>query len=228
MKFKVLLSLIILSVFWSCQEDESLDTNTNNYTFAPTFTIENNSTNVNCFDTVWINSTIPGYLYDEVTNEKVYFLDAIIYLNFMVRAWSGQANPIVTNSVGLVYETYSPYNVLVEHLSMSGVWYEYKDTAFRTRIGVIFYEPGVYSLDFDNTLVFNHNTNTYETYGGGRISFYDVDWVEHSGYVYPNFGGSANIEAYKTLTLTEQQRFNPIDSANMNKYFFINALANEN
>ncbi len=218
-------AIILMAISISCTKESNLE-NVYNYTFEPVFTTNNTTNQLNIGDTIWLKSIVPGYLTETETNQKIYFLDAYMTINPVIRAWSLNLPTNQNQNYSITYIDTCLYQIITQNAIMSVIEYSYKNPNFELTFGVTFHKPGIYSIDFDYLKHTNYTLNTDENYGGGYIKFKDIDMIEQNGYLNPIIETNNSTNYYNELSETEKTNFQQVTQQNQNKYLFIKITDN--
>jgi len=204
-----------------CQKQEELISQDSHY-FKVNFTVENTQDSMVVGDTLWISSTIPGYLIDTATNKYFYITDAVISMNPIIRSWKADDQQYQSDNYHFSFDSPGNYLFRTNEATVFDLQYAKTGSDYHARFGVIFNNTGIYSIDGDYLKYNNIATNSTEYYGGGTIVFYNSDQSYQSGYLLSYFDSEVNhLRWYNQLSEQEKLVFQPIDEQNAEKYYFI-------
>lgn len=213
----------VLLVFFGCTKNSEPETVVSK--FESTVVVNYNSDTVRIGDTIWVESTIQGYLFDSVLNRNVHFKKAHIYLNMVLRSWNLEFSEIDDDLYGFDFETYVDYKTMVGNATILGFYYKEEEGKFKIKYGIIFNKKGTFSIDTDNLVLHNYFTDSELYYGSGHVELEDIVGEYKSGYLSCNIEvESRNMHLYNELSNNEKALFDPIEESNNEKYFFVKVL----
>lgn len=224
----MLIVIAVLFMFWGCEKDQGLDDFQVHY-FKVGYQFDLPDNNVAVDDTVWVKSTIEGNLIDTVTNEKVFFTDAYLMINMIIRDWESNDTLSQNDNYSILLNTPSKYASYTKNAALLGLEYNKEKDVYLLNIGVVFHSPGIYSIDFDYLEVVNPDNQQAEYFGGGIIQFVDSDLVYNEGYLIGEVDEeNRNLDLYNGLLPESKSKFQKVNQDNNDKYFFINIEEDKN
>jgi hypothetical protein len=214
---------MISLLFVRCQKDDSVDKEEPN-SFNIDITTGYKSDTIQVGDTIWFESKTNGMLIDINTQDRVYFGEAILTVNLLVRSWNIQNQGTQQEKYNVILKSPTQYITYTTNTTMIGVYYYKNAGYYLMRFGVVFYSPGTYSIDGDYLKFKNYHTNEYVKLGGdGIMKFNDFEGAYKEAYLYPEMKqNNTNLEY--DLTEEDKSLFHLVDDANKSKYFFINVI----
>jgi hypothetical protein len=222
MKNSIIILLTVVLLF-GCKKDKEIEIQT--YNFNININIDYKYDTIVIGDTIWITSEVYKSLTDIPSGEIIYFGDALINNNIIVRSWSIENQEYQTGNIDFHLKTYIPYLTYTNNATIIGMLYYFSKDKYYFSLGIIFNKQGIYSIDGDFLNFKNYYTDELVTFGGGYMQFYDInenyrEATLHSVIVADN----RNINLYNQLSNEEKNIFDPVNSENQNKYFFINVI----
>jgi len=219
--FKILVVTVVSLLFIQCQSDEELG-GTEFYNFATDLVVNYDTDTISMGDTLWFESEIVGFLVDSATQENIYFGNASINLNILVRAWNIENQNYQPDNYNFDYRTYISYESYTEKATMLGLYYYSYEGKYLLKFGVIFNKPGIYSIDGDYLEFKNYYNNNIEYFGGGIMSFQDLNFQDKVAYIKCQIiTDNRNMHLYNGLSNQDIKSFQSVTEINENKYFFI-------
>lgn len=219
--YRILVLSFIGLVFTQCQKDEDLGDN-EIYSFTTNVSVNYNTDTISQGDTLWFESEIVGYLVDSATQKNIYFGDANINLNLLVRSWNIENQIYQPDYYNFKFSTYIGYISYTDKATLLSLYYYSKEGKYLMKFGVVFNSPGIYSIDGDYMKFENYFTNETEYFGGGTMSFQNLDYQTRGAYIKANLiADNRNMHLYNELSDDEKNSFQVVDDSNQSKYFFI-------
>ncbi len=209
-------------LFWQCQKDEDLGSSVHS-TFETKLLVANDLSELFLTDTLWVSSEVVGYLVDSVTKTNVFFSEAILIQNLIIRSWNSENQVYQPNNYSFIFETYCNQLSQTSEASMARFIYEENNNKYKLKVGLLFKKAGVYSIDADKLILKTSDQTQY--FGGGVVGYNDLDGNYHEGYLSATFENEeTNYELYQNLTEFEKAVFQPVSDFNKQKYYFIHVL----
>lgn len=218
------LSLVFFAsfLFLQCQKEEDLGSS-NHSTFETKLLVVNNLAEIFLNDTLWVTSEVVGYLVDSTTKTNVFFSEAILIQNLIIRSWNSENQDYQPNNYSFVFETYCTQLSQTSEASLARFVYEENNSKYQLKVGLLFKKPGIYSIDADKLLLKTSDQTQY--FGGGVIGYNDLAGNYYEGYLSAAFENEeTNYELYQNLTDAEKSVFQPVSDSNKQKYYFIHVL----
>ena len=220
---RFLILLVVVFTFIKCQKATDFEQE-EKYQFNVDITTEYNSEEIKKGDTIWFESKTNGMFVDIKSKEHIYFGEAIITVNLLIRSWNIQNQNNQYSKYKVLLRTPTRYITYTDKATMLGLFY-YKDMGqYSMKFGVVFDTVGVYSIDADYLQFKNYHTNEIVKLGGeGIMKFNDLEDGYKEAYIYARMKKN-NIDVYNSLTEDDKNTFNIIDDNNKLKYFFIKVV----
>lgn len=219
--YKILIVPFIILLFIQCQSDENLETG-EIYNLKTEITTDYDSDTISVGDTLWFESEVVGFLVDSATNKNIYFSDALLNINLLVRAWNVENQEYQPDNYSVSFRTYASYLSYTNKTTMIGLYYYSELGKYLMKFGIVFNTPGTYSVDGDYLEFKNYYNNEIINFGGGLVQYYTLDNEYREAYLYSEFNiEDRNMHLYNNLTDVDKESFQVVNEKNQSKYFFI-------
>lgn len=221
---KLLIIPIIFLLFSQCQKEEDLG-DIDIYNLKTEINIDYNSDTISIGDTLWIESEVVAFLVDSATQKNIYFSDAFLNINLLVRAWNIENQTYQPDNYSFKLESYTSYISYTNKTTILGLYYYSNKGKYLMKFGIIFHNPGTYSIDGDYLQFKNYYNNETINLGGGFIKYYDLSYEYKEAYLYSEIiSENRNIHLYNNLTNIDKESFQTINEINQSKYFFVKVI----
>ncbi len=215
--------LLFAVLFSGCESNEEIEMQT--YNFNVNIDIDYKYDTISVGDTIWVTSEIYKSLTDLNSGEIVYFGDALINNNIIVRSWSIDNQEYQPSNINFNFKTYAPYLSYTNNAALVRLLYSLSKDKYHFNMGVVFNKSGIYSIDCDFLNFKNYYSNETVTFGGGYMQFYDINEKYNEAILHSAINTeNRNIDLYNQLSKEEKDIFDPINNENQSKYFFIKVI----
>lgn len=195
------------------------------YNFETSAIVEPTNESILIDDTLWISAMIDGEIKELESNEMVSFNEANILSNYIVKSWELGDYSFNDGAYNFKFVSSAQYTTELGDATMIGLNYDNEDGIYQLKFGIVFNQPGIYSIDTDLIAYQYPSDNEPSYYGGGNIELYTNDGGFKYGSLFTDFEvANNNISLYNQLTETQKAKFEKIADRNQEKYFFIRAV----
>ncbi len=219
---KLLIIMAFGLLFIQCQKEEDLGS-PEIYNFKTTINTDYNADTISIGDTIWFDSKIVSFLVDSATNKSIYFGNARININMLVRAWNVENQTFESKYCNFDFKkNYSSFISQTSKATMVGLYYYADAGKYLLKFGVIFNKSGIYSIDADYLKFKSYYNNNIVYFGGGYMQFYNTDNKYREAYLSAEITAeNQNIHLYNELSDEDKASFQVVNDDNQSKYFFI-------
>lgn len=220
---RILQLCMVLIWCFGCTKDTDVDNQ--NYSFELSIKVNADSNIVSTGDTVWMESTIQGFIKDTISNRNIHFQKAMIYLNMVVRSWNDRILDHNLNDYDFVYQTQIEFLTSAGNAVILGLVFSNDNGTYVMKCGVVFNEPGLYSIDTDYLIMKEYFSDDDYYLGGGRVELEDINGEYKTGVLNCIIDtDERNMQFYYDLKNEERELFNEVNDSNMSKYVFIKVV----
>ena len=217
---KIIIIPLFVALFVQCKNDEP--ENEDIYNLKTVITTDYNSDTISIGDTLWFESEVVGFLVDSATQKNIYFGEALLNINVLIRAWNIDNQEYQPDCYSFDLRTYAGYISYTKKTTMLNVYYYLKEGKYLMKFGVVFNKPGIYSIDGDYLAFKNYYNNEIINFGGGVIKYYNLDNEYKEAYLYSVLNvDNRNLNLYNNLSKEDKESFQDVNEVNESRYFFI-------
>ncbi len=220
--YKLLIIAAFGLIFIQCQKEEELGA-VEVYKFKTTIKTDYSTDTISIGDTLWFYSEIIGFLVDSATKESIYFNEARININMLVRAWNVENQNFESDYCSFDFkDNYSSFISKTVKTTMVGLYYYAHEGKYLLRFGVTFNTQGIYSIDADYLKFKSYYNNSTVYFGGGYMQFYNTNNEYKEAHLSADIvADNQNIHLYNELSDEDKASFHEVNDGNKSKYFFI-------